>query len=108
LTELEYWKECIADAACECELRMTQEQIEYMAGAVQGTHENYGLAFYQPESPYPAEIKKLNEQIAREKSKVVCPKCKGKGELISNGPYHCSISACWKCNGEGKVLPENL
>lgn len=44
----EYWKECIAIAADECELTLTREQLEYLASSAEGGHENYGMAFYSP------------------------------------------------------------
>lgn len=48
MEDLDFWKECISIAADECELSMTSEQLEYLAGSVSGGHENYGMAFYSP------------------------------------------------------------
>lgn len=48
--QLEYWTECIANAAEECELALTADQLSYIAGAVENYHDNYGLAFYSPSS----------------------------------------------------------
>jgi len=45
---IDYWKECISIAAEECELTLTDEQLEYIAGAAEGGHECYGMAFYSP------------------------------------------------------------
>ncbi|MFT3806067.1 hypothetical protein [Arenimonas sp.] len=44
----DYWSECVAIAAEECGATLTAEQIEHIAGSVEGAHENYGMAFYQP------------------------------------------------------------
>lgn len=44
----DYWKECIAIAAEECDLPLTLEQLTYLANAVEGGHEHYGMAFYSP------------------------------------------------------------
>lgn len=44
----EYWEECIAQAADDCGLTLTKEQLQCLAGAAEGCHENYGLAFYSP------------------------------------------------------------
>lgn len=44
----DYWKECISIASEECDLKMTPEQLTYLAGAVEGGHEHYGMAFYSP------------------------------------------------------------
>jgi len=46
----EYWAECILDAATEIGLDITKEQLERLADAVDGGHENYGMAFYSPPS----------------------------------------------------------
>ena len=48
MTDLEYWEECISQASCDCELTLTDEQLTYLAEAVSGGHENYGMAFYSP------------------------------------------------------------
>lgn len=48
MTDLEYWEECIGQAACECDLSLTSEQLEYLAEAASGGHEHYGMAFYSP------------------------------------------------------------
>lgn len=56
----DYWKECISIAADECDLILTDEQLDYLASSAEGGHENYGMAFY---SPPPSE--RLND-IERE------------------------------------------
>jgi hypothetical protein len=45
---IDYWKECVANAAEECELDMTVSQLTHIADAVMGGHECYGMAFYSP------------------------------------------------------------
>jgi hypothetical protein len=50
MTPLEYWKETLAIAAEECALVLTDEQLTALAEAAQGSHENYGMAFYSPPS----------------------------------------------------------
>lgn len=44
----DYWKLCLGEAADECKLSLSPEQLEYLAEAAQGGHENYGMAFYSP------------------------------------------------------------
>ena len=46
----DYWQECISIAAEECDLKLTHEQLTYLAEAVEGGHEHYGQAFYSPPS----------------------------------------------------------
>lgn len=44
----DYWQECIAIAAEECELKLTEEQLECLASAAESGHDHYGMAFYSP------------------------------------------------------------
>lgn len=48
MTSQDYWAECISDAAGEVGLEITNEQLNHLAEAVSGAHENYGMAFYSP------------------------------------------------------------
>jgi hypothetical protein len=50
MTTLDYWKETLSDAAQECGLALTGEQLTCLADAAEGSHENYGMAFYSPPS----------------------------------------------------------
>ena len=44
----DYWSDCIAQAAEECDLKLTTEQLECLANAAESGHEHYGMAFYSP------------------------------------------------------------
>ena len=66
MTTNDYWKECISIAADECGATLTPEQLNYIVDAVQGSHENYGMAFYSP----PASDR-LND-IEREYKTKIC------------------------------------
>ncbi|MEO8298762.1 MAG: hypothetical protein ABI574_13245 [Burkholderiales bacterium] len=46
--DTDYWSECIAIAAEECDLTLTPEQLAYLASAASSGHEHYGMAFYSP------------------------------------------------------------
>lgn len=50
MTAEDYWKECIETAAADCDLSLTTEQLDCLGSNVQCSHENYGLAFYNPSS----------------------------------------------------------
>lgn len=50
MTPEEYWQECIAQAAEECGVSLTPEQLATLAGHAQSGHEHYGQAFYLPPS----------------------------------------------------------
>ena len=47
-TTTDYWTECIAQAAEDCGLAMTPEQLDAIATAAEAGHDNYGQAFYSP------------------------------------------------------------
>jgi hypothetical protein len=102
---MDYWLECIAEALSEAGVTATDVQIKEIAGFVEGAHENYGMAFYQPENPLIGELAETKRKLQVETQKVHCKECNGSGQIGINGPYHSSVSQCWKCNGEGKVSP---
>lgn len=47
-TQIDYWIECLSEAADECGFTLTQEQFTCLAEAVKIGHECYGMAFYSP------------------------------------------------------------
>lgn len=49
-TDTEYWKEYIGQAAGDCDLKLSAEQLECLADAASNGHEHYGMAFYSPPS----------------------------------------------------------
>jgi len=50
MTHLDYWKECLAIAAEECGLSLSDDHLTELAEGVMGGHEHYGMAFYSPPS----------------------------------------------------------
>ena len=104
---MNYWHECISEAFDDAGIVATSEQIKTVVEFVEGAHENYGMAFGHDCIPNPLEQdnKQLKQALVDEKEKVFCKECMGKGSITSPGPYHSSISTCWKCRGEGKHKP---
>ena len=49
-TQQDYWLECVASAAEECDLKMSPEQLKHIASAAESGHENYYIAYYSPPS----------------------------------------------------------
>jgi len=79
MTPLDYWAECISKAAEDCGATLTPEQLESIAKAVEGSHENYGQAFYSPswaervtdiESDGKAKLKKLQAEFDAYRAKA--------------------------------------
>ena len=102
MKRIDYWKECISQAAEGCGLTLTAEQLEYMADAVEGGDENIGQAFYSPEPFRDNEKIELKKKLDAELAKVFCKECKGRGSIVTYGAYHDGISTCWQCNGQGR------
>jgi len=44
----DYWKECMAIAAEECDLTLTDDQLDCLASSAKAGHDHYGMAFYSP------------------------------------------------------------
>ena len=100
-----YWEECVANAIEEAHVTASLAQVNLIAESVRGAHENYGMAFYQPENPLIGEVSNLKRELKKEKEKVFCLNCEGTGRIITNGPSHSSNSECMKCRGAGKYNP---
>lgn len=62
---MNYWEECISQAADECGLVLTEEQLRFLTEAVKGSHESYGMAFGHDSIPNPltGEITALKARI---------------------------------------------
>lgn len=104
---MNYWEECITEAADDCGAKLTKEQIDCIAGWVEGAHENYGMAHGHDAIPSPQtlEVQRLERELKTERDKVQCVECDGTGWITSHGPYHSATSQCYKCQGEGRVSP---
>jgi hypothetical protein len=50
MDKLSYWEECLAYALEERGIKVTDDDLKYIAEAVEGAHDNYGRAFYSPPS----------------------------------------------------------
>lgn len=96
-------KETISEFCLEKEIDIEGEEIDELIDAIEACFEyaSYSIAIPSDNS----EVERLKRELEIEKSKVVCPSCKGKGEEVSQGPYHSAYSRCPKCKGEGKTLP---
>jgi hypothetical protein len=98
-----YWLECIEASFEENGIVATKEQIASVAADVAGGHENYSMAYPVPESPHKGEVELLRKELERERRKVGCPTCGGRGRITTHGPYHSSNSSCYECRGAGKI-----
>ena len=101
---MDYWKECISEALEDADLKASDEQIQNIAGWVEGAHENYGMAFGHDCIPNPQtlEIEGLQKELKKEREKVICRECNGNGRITEQGPVHSYNSECSQCRGEGR------
>lgn len=104
---MDYWEECISESFEDAGIKATREQVDTVASWVGGAHENYGMAHGYDCIPNPniLEIEKLKTELTKEREKVVCQECWGRGYITSSWGTsgRSSTSQCYKCRGEGKV-----
>ncbi|HEX8610199.1 MAG TPA: hypothetical protein VF800_02840 [Telluria sp.] len=105
MSAADFWNEVVSEALDEAGIEATSEQIATIAANVESAHENYGMAFYQPENPLIGELSETKAALKAERELVHCNTCSGRGRIYSQGPYHGSDSQCWKCYGNGKHKP---
>ena len=65
---MEYWKECIEGSFEDAGITATKEQIDVVAGWIEGAHENFGLATGRDFIPNPllGELEDARREIARQ------------------------------------------
>ncbi len=104
---MDYWNECISEALDDAGIAATQKQIDAVVLWVEGAHENYGMAHGHDCIPNPLgeENKRLARELAKEREKIICGECNGRGRITSCGPVYVSSSECHGCHGEGRHAP---
>ncbi len=100
---MDYWVECVTEAFEDAKITATQEQIDIVAGWIEGASENEGLARGWESIPNPLQLenKELKSKLKKERDKQVCDTCNGKGYIVTYGYSHSAESSCSKCNGDG-------
>jgi len=65
---VDYWNECIREAFEDAGLVATKDQIDIVAGWVEGAHDNYGMAYGHDCIPNPlsSEIEKIKREMVRQ------------------------------------------
>lgn len=108
---MDYWQEAVECALDEAGISATPKQIEDIAGAMEISHENYGMAMGHDVASAnltahrERELAEARAETERERNKVICKECGGRGRIIEHGPVHSYDSECWKCRGEGRHDP---
>ncbi len=88
---MDYWNECIAEAFEDAGIIATKEQIENVAGWVDGAHENYGMATGNDV----ANANFISDE-ARELERL-------KGEQEKRRIWECETKPCKSCTTTGIV-----
>lgn len=108
----EYWREAVEYAFDACGLwdaikDIPTEKLLEVGASLSTSADCQSLAFYTPENPMIAENKRLERKLKWERELVGCHECGGSGGLeYSSGPWAVSTT-CDRCNGAGKVHPDN-
>jgi len=102
---IDYWKDCVSEAMDEAGIKATDAQIEFVADAVDGAHENYGLAHGYDAIPNPLsrENDELKKELEQERGKRICRTCNGHGRIIENFATRSSDTECFECRGSGFI-----
>jgi len=105
----DYWKEAVEAALEELGVVMTDDQVEHMAGSMQVSADNQGMAFGHDVASHnlsqerEQEVEKLKQELRDEQEKRGCPECSGRGYYtVSYGTFS-SPTTCSRCKGEGKI-----
>jgi len=105
----DYWIEAVELSLEEAGISATTKQIENIAGDMEVSHEQVGMAFGHDvasqnfQSSKDNEIAELRKQLRIERNKTTCTTCNGRGSITIQGPCHSATSDCWKCKGEGRL-----
>lgn len=104
----DYWTESVEASLAEAGVTATAKQIDVIAGGMEVSHEQFGMACghdvasqnYQGAKD--REIADLRKELREERDKVTCTDCKGRGSITIHGPCHSGTSQCYGCNGAGR------
>ena len=106
---MNYWEECIREAFDDAGIAASDNQIETVAGWVDGAHENYGLAtgldvasanFISDEARELKKIKLEQEKLRLwECETVPCKSCTTTG-IVKDGWGR--NRTCGRCDGKGR------
>jgi len=103
MSKLDYWRDCLAESFDEAGVTVTAEQLDLIAGNVDGASSEYGSYSYQPSDPMLGEISRLEKALKAERNKVGCGRCGGSGREQYYAGSWAVDTQCGSCHGEGKV-----
>ena len=97
---MDYYEECIRNVLEDYYMNVPDACINDMVEALHACDEyaSYSAGGYNPQTE---AFKKLESELEREKNKVICGRCHGKGILIDYGPSFTASTNCHECGGSG-------
>jgi DnaJ-class molecular chaperone len=97
----EYWEMSLKELLPEHGITVTEQLIEDIYTIREMESEACG--YINIPNPLRTEVDTLKKELEKEKDKIPCDYCNGKGRIVSNFGVRSSDSGCIKCGGEGKI-----
>ena len=105
----DYWKDSLNEILPDLNIFVTDEQLNDLAvnmatcAEMQYEYDSYSRGgFDAGPSSEQIEIKKLKDELYKERNKRTCNSCAGNGRIISYFGSFQSDSECISCRGEGR------
>lgn len=107
----DYWVEAVESSLEEAGVAATTEQIANVAGDMEISHQQEGMAFggdvasANLQGAKERELADLRKRLRDEEAKVTCAECRGRGHIVENFGTRSFESTCSKCRGAGRHAP---
>lgn len=95
MTPADYWEECISNAAQECGVKLTREQLWTIADAAMHGHDHYGHAFPEPapEARFIEMQQRVEKDIERHRKEIADHEAQNRSSAGERLRYHAEASA---------------
>ena len=102
---MDYWKEAVECALEDAGIVATEQQIKSVTETIEGSFENYGMAYPTPSNPLIGELKETQKALEEERSKSFCTTCQSTGRITNSwgSSGRSTNSNCMECNGKGYI-----
>lgn len=97
--------ELLQDLCEEEGVTITREQAEQVSKGMLRSFEFEGEMMFNITRGGKTREQELEEELKREREKIICPECHGSGEYVSHGTCFTARGSCHRCNGERRITP---